>query len=135
MPRSVLSTVVSGNRLGLRRKSINPPFRVTNGRNPPFVGLQRRPEQAMSDTNRRAFNRGYIAVRNVAVSLVEVDPVVVSKFPFHHDFAMNAVAKPSANSEVVGVGLGNAEVIEKYASLDALLCEQHEEDFRTAEEL
>src|ERR1700736_4583382 len=78
----------------------------------------------MRDANRRASNRGYIAVRNVAVSLVEVDPIVVSKFPFHHHFAMNTVAEPSAHSEVVGVGLGNAEVIEKYASLDALLCEQ-----------
>jgi hypothetical protein len=78
----------------------------------------------MSNANRRPFNRGYIAVRNIAVSLVEVDPVVVSKFPFHHQFAMNAVAEPSAHSEVVGVGLGNAEVIEKYANLDALLCEQ-----------
>src|ERR1700737_2344073 len=78
----------------------------------------------MSDANLRASNRGYIAVRNVAVSLLEVNPVVVSKFPFHHHFAMNAVAEPSAHSEVVGVGMGNAEVIEKYASLDALLCEQ-----------
>jgi hypothetical protein len=37
---------------------------------------------------------------------------------------MNAVADPSACSEVVGVGLGNAEVVDKYASLDAILCEQ-----------
>ncbi len=78
----------------------------------------------MSDANRRAFNRGYIAVRNVAVSLVEVDPVVLSHFPFHHHIAMDAVAEPSAHSEVVGVCLRNAEVIEKYACFDALLCEQ-----------
>jgi hypothetical protein len=37
---------------------------------------------------------------------------------------MNAVAEPSAQSEVVGVGLGDAEVIEKYAGLDAILCER-----------
>jgi hypothetical protein len=37
---------------------------------------------------------------------------------------MNAVAEPCTHSEVVGVGLGNAEVIEKYASFDALLCKQ-----------
>ena len=87
-------------------------------------GLQRRAEQAMGNANRRAPNRGYIAVCNVAISLVKVDAVIVSKFPFHHDFAMNAVAEASAESEVVGAGLGNAEVIEKYASLDALLCKQ-----------
>src|SRR6476660_2784854 len=78
----------------------------------------------MSDANRRASNRGNIAVCDVAVSLVEVDPVVVSKFPFHHHFAMNAVAEPSASSKVVGIGLGNAEVIDKYASCEALLCHQ-----------
>ena len=37
---------------------------------------------------------------------------------------MNAVAEPSAHSEVIGVGLRNAEVIEKNASLDTLLCER-----------
>jgi hypothetical protein len=56
--------------------------------------------------------------------LIPVFPVVVSKFPFHHRFAMDAEAEPSAHSEVVGVGLRNAEVIEKYASLDTILCEQ-----------
>jgi hypothetical protein len=78
----------------------------------------------MSDANRRAFNRGYIAVGNVAVSLAEVNLIVISKFPFRYHSAMNAVADPSACSEVVGVGLGNAEVVDKYASLDAILCEQ-----------
>jgi len=37
---------------------------------------------------------------------------------------MNAIAEASAESEVVGAGLGNAEIIEKYASFDALLGEQ-----------
>jgi hypothetical protein len=39
-------------------------------------------DKAMSDANRRAFNRGYIAVANVAVSLVEVYLIVISRFPF-----------------------------------------------------
>jgi hypothetical protein len=37
---------------------------------------------------------------------------------------MYAVAEPSAYSEVVGVGLGNAEAIDKYANLDTLLAQQ-----------
>jgi hypothetical protein len=46
-----------------------------------------------------ARSRGYIAVCDIAVCLAEVDPVVVDKFPLHHH-------------------------LEKYASFDALLCEQ-----------
>ena len=73
--------------------------------------LQRRPEQSMSEANRCVLNRGNITVRNIAVNLVEVDPVVVSKFPFHYHFAMYAVAQPSTHSEVVGVCLGNADIV------------------------
>jgi hypothetical protein len=76
----------------------------------------------MSDSNRRAFNRGNVAVRNITVSLLEVDPVTISQLPFHHQIAMDAVAEPSANSEIVGIGLRNTQVIDKYANFDALLC-------------
>jgi hypothetical protein len=123
MPRSVLSKEVSGSRLELRWKSTKPPFYGNEWTQSTLGGLQRRAEQAMGNANRRAPNRDYIAVCNVAISLVKVDPVIVSKFRLHHDFAMNAVTEASAESEVVGAGLGNAEVIEKYTSLDALLCE------------
>ena len=89
---------------------------------PTLRRLERRPEQAMSDSNRRAFNRGNVAVRNITISLLEVDPVTISQFPFHHQIAMDAVAEPSANSEIVGIGLRNTQVIDKYANFDALLC-------------
>ena len=75
----------------------------------------------MSNANRRAFDRGDIAVRNIAVSLVEVDPVVVSQFPLQHHIVMYAITEPSAYPEIVGAGLRDAEVVNKYASFDAAL--------------
>src|SRR5215470_3882940 len=78
----------------------------------------------MSDPNRCASNCDDVAVRDVAVSLFEVDPVVVGQFAFHHDIAMDAVAKPSADSKIVGIGLHNIYVINEHASFDAFLCER-----------
>src|SRR5215471_18653795 len=77
----------------------------------------------MSDANRCASNRGYVTILNVAVSLLEVDPVVISQFCFHHHIVMDAVTEPSAPAETVGVSLRNAEVVKKHANFDALLCE------------
>jgi hypothetical protein len=58
----------------------------------------------MSYTDRRAPNRGYISVHNVAEGFVEVGAVVVREFPFHHHIAMYPVAEASAYSDVVGAG-------------------------------
>src|SRR5580765_1592206 len=76
----------------------------------------------MSDSHRRAFNRGDVAACNITVNLLEVDTITISEFPFHHQIAMDAVAEPSAHSKIVGLGLRNAQVVEKYANFDALLC-------------
>ena len=91
---------------------------------PTLRGPEGRPEQAMRDTDGRASDGSNVAIGNVGVRLLEVDPIVVREFAFDHHFAMNAVAEASAEPEIAGTGLGNAEVIEKYAGLDALLGQQ-----------
>src|SRR5260370_39238394 len=70
IPRSVLSKVVSGSRLGLKRKSMNPAFRVTNGRNPPFAGFRIGPNRpwAHGTTGRAVSSSIYFATEKDGVA-------------------------------------------------------------------
>jgi hypothetical protein len=53
----------------------------------------------MSHADRCVFSRGYIAVRNVAESLMKIGSLVVGGFPFQRYFAMDAVAEAPALTE------------------------------------
>ena len=84
-------------------------------------GLELGAEHAVGYANRSPLNCSNIAAAEVADCLVEVDAVVVREFAFQHDFAVDAVAEASAQTEVVCFGLGNAEVVKKDTGLNMFL--------------
>src|SRR5690242_20691944 len=87
-------------------------------------GLKLWPEPGVRDANRSALNCGDVAVADIAECFIEVDTVIVRKLTFQHDSAAHAVTEPPAQAEVVGLGLGNADVIDKNTRFDTLLSMQ-----------
>lgn len=84
-------------------------------------GLELGAEPAVGYANGSALNCGNIAGANVAECLIEVDAVIVGKFALQHDSGMDSIAEARAQAEVVGFGLGNAEVVEKNTGLNTFL--------------
>ena len=87
----------------------------------------------MGYTNRGAPDGGNISVRDVAKSFVEVDAVIVGQLSFHHHVAMYPIAEAPAYSKIVCAGLGDVQIVKKYANLDPFLCE-HERRTSSKEE-
>ena len=95
-------------------------------------GLDFRTDETLCHADRRARDRNDVTVGDVEVGFVEVDSVVVSQFAFQNDVAMDAVAEACAESEIVGAGLRDAEVVEDYTGFDFLgegrSCEQQKRE-------
>ncbi len=89
----------------------------------PMRRLQHRAEQGVSHADGRVFNRNNIPVRDIAKSLIEVEPVVISEFSLEHHVAVNAISEARSQAQVIRVGLRDVEGIEEDSSFHPGLCE------------
>ena len=87
-------------------------------------GLKPGTDEAMGDADRSVFDGGEISVGEVAVGFVEVDAVVVGEFAFHEYVVVDAVTEAAAESEVIGAGLRDVQVIDEDTEFDAFLGEE-----------
>ncbi len=103
-------------------------FEGDEGTESSTFGLELGADQSVSYADRRVFDGGDISVGEIAVGLVEVDAVIIGKFGFEHDVMMHTVAKAAAESEIVGAGLRDVQVIDEHAEFDTRLGRERQDE-------
>jgi hypothetical protein len=75
----------------------------------------------VSHSDGSVFDRSKVPVGEIAVYLVKVDTVIVSKFALEHHVVVYAIAEPTSQAKIVRIGLRNTEVVKKDPNFEPLL--------------